>query len=354
MNLSKHTLFSLLWNVTCISHVLFEHVLFLLFLWCGQTHFLLALVVHHLLDEPARLPVQIRQFRRFRIDLFGVDLRIGHDQSTPPLHLVHLFTLEDIELCRKSEISFYQLFQEWWGSSACLQSAKWILLFWRRVPAGRPPWPAADSWRPPSGDSSGCRSSSLANVKPWPTGSAPVQHNNTLRLLGEKYRKSKSLSRGWQSSWNSYEEQSHHGVDQSAGKTPFQSDEFNKLPRGEFALNLALKSFLHFLQALHIPRPVLIRSDQGSPPPPPPSELYVYELSGRCDTPTRFTLLGQSGVIVRHTRSTPTTCQLSLTFCGLALLALVGMIVYMEGNRLKYLGNCLTLTLLFWQFTESK
>ena len=88
-------------------------------------------------------------------------------------------------------LSFYKLFQEWWGSSACLQSAKWILLFWRRVPAGRPPWPAADFWRPPSGDSSGCRSSSLANVKPWPTGSAPVQHNNTLRLLGEKYRKAK-------------------------------------------------------------------------------------------------------------------------------------------------------------------
>lgn len=91
--------------------------------------------------------------------------------------------------------------------------------------------------------------------------------------------------------------------------------------------------------ALHIPRPVLtvvqVRQEDS---PPPPSELtvsvagnYVYELSARCDTPTRFTLLGQSGVIVRTTRSTPTTCQLSMTFCTLALLALVGMIVYMEG-----------------------
>lgn len=85
--------------------------------------------------------------------------------------------------------------------------------------------------------------------------------------------------------------------------------------------------------ALHIPRPVL--TVVHTTPTTSTSEFganyWTTELSARCDTPTRFTLLGQSGVIVRTTRSTPTTCQLSMTFCTLALLALVGMIVYMEG-----------------------
>lgn len=97
--------------------------------------------------------------------------------------------------------------------------------------------------------------------------------------------------------------------------------------------------------ALHIPRPVLTvvhaRQEDSSPPPPTLSGIGndVYDLSGRCDTPTHFTLLGQSGVILRHGRSTPTTCQLSMTFCTLALLALVGMIVYMEGTSLSIEAN---------------
>lgn len=106
-----------------------------------------------------------------------------------------------------------------------------------------------------------------------------------------------------------------------------------------------------FLQGtLHIPRPVLtvvqMPEEQNSldsinlPPTPPsssPSNELTMSVSGsyiydRCGTPTRFTLLGESGAITRKNRTTPTTCQLSLTFCTLALLALVGMIVYMEGN----------------------
>nr|CAH0104748.1 unnamed protein product [Daphnia galeata] len=109
----------------------------------------------------------------------------------------------------------------------------------------------------------------------------------------------------------------------------------------------------HYLQhqeqgPLHIPRPILtviqVPEDASSAqnsinlPPTPPSSLPSNELTmsvngsfiyDRCETPTRFTLLGESGV-VRNRRTTPTTCQLSMTFCTLALLALVGMIVYME------------------------
>ncbi|XP_046462141.1 uncharacterized protein LOC124208453 [Daphnia pulex] len=101
---------------------------------------------------------------------------------------------------------------------------------------------------------------------------------------------------------------------------------------------------------LHIPRPVLtviqvpeeessVHNSMSLPPTPPSSTSSSNELTmsvtgsfgyDRCDTPTRFTLLGESGVIVRTHRTTPTTCQLSMTFCTLALLALVGMIVYME------------------------
>ena len=99
-------------------------------------------------------------------------------------------------------------------------------------------------------------------------------------------------------------------------------------------------------QVLHIPRPVLIT-------PPVAQQMYfhhqkqlyeredslknefIYDLPGlslqRCETPTRFTLLGQSGVVSKW-RSTPTTCQLSTTVCSLVLLALVAMIVYMEGE----------------------
>ncbi|XP_032793318.1 uncharacterized protein LOC116930068 [Daphnia magna] len=111
------------------------------------------------------------------------------------------------------------------------------------------------------------------------------------------------------------------------------------------------RQYLHHQQeqgTLHIPRPVLtvvqMPEEQNSldsinlPPTPPsssPSNELTMSVSGsyiydRCGTPTRFTLLGESGAITRKNRTTPTTCQLSLTFCTLALLALVGMIVYME------------------------
>lgn len=110
---------------------------------------------------------------------------------------------------------------------------------------------------------------------------------------------------------------------------------------------------------LHIPRPVLtviqvpeeessVHNSMSLPPTPPSSTSSSNELTmsvtgsfgyDRCDTPTRFTLLGESGVIVRTHRTTPTTCQLSMTFCTLALLALVGMIVYMEGKVLITLSG---------------
>ena len=94
---------------------------------------------------------------------------------------------------------------------------------------------------------------------------------------------------------------------------------------------------------MHIPRPVLIphvsaqqlyfHQQQENEREDSLKNEFIYDLPGlslqRCETPTRFTLLGQSGVVKR---STPTTCQLSTTVCSLVLLALVGMIIYMEGN----------------------
>ena len=43
-----------------LLHELLQHVLLLLLVRGGQTHLLLALVVHHLLNQAARLAVQIR------------------------------------------------------------------------------------------------------------------------------------------------------------------------------------------------------------------------------------------------------------------------------------------------------
>jgi len=47
----------------------------------------------------------------------------------------------------------------------------------------------------------------------------------------------------------------------------------------------------------------------------------------RSDSPTRFTLMGQSGVLRSNS---PTICQISVSVCALVLFVLVGMIVYME------------------------
>lgn len=49
------------------ANSLFQDVLFLLLLRCGQAHGFLPLVVHHLLHHPACLSVQIRQLRGRKI-----------------------------------------------------------------------------------------------------------------------------------------------------------------------------------------------------------------------------------------------------------------------------------------------
>ena len=69
---------------------LFHDVLFLLVIAGGQSHLLLPLVVHHLLDHAARLTVQVRELGGLRLHLARVDLRVRLDQPAPPLHLVHL------------------------------------------------------------------------------------------------------------------------------------------------------------------------------------------------------------------------------------------------------------------------
>ena len=73
-----------------LLHKLFEHVLLLLLVRGGQAHLLLPLVVHHLLHQSAGLAVQVGQFARLRVDLFGADLRVRRDEFAPPFHLVDL------------------------------------------------------------------------------------------------------------------------------------------------------------------------------------------------------------------------------------------------------------------------
>lgn len=72
----------------------------------------------------------------------------------------------------------------------------------------------------------------------------------------------------------------------------------------------------------HIPRPALTSVSMLSLDDE--MDLPNY----RSATPTTFTLLSQSGVLIHS--NYPTSCQLSFTVCSLALFALVAFIVYTE------------------------
>lgn len=71
-----------------LLHELGKNVLFLLFVAGWQTHFLLSLVVHHLLDKAASFALQVGQLRRFRVDFLCGNWWIAGHQSIPPRHLV--------------------------------------------------------------------------------------------------------------------------------------------------------------------------------------------------------------------------------------------------------------------------
>lgn len=71
-----------------LLHKLLQDVLLLLIFTRRQTHFLLPLIVHHLLDQAARFARQIGQLGRFRIDFLRRNGRIVNDQAIPPRHLI--------------------------------------------------------------------------------------------------------------------------------------------------------------------------------------------------------------------------------------------------------------------------
>ena len=94
-----------------LSHEFFENVLFLLLVTGGQSHFLLSLVVHHFFDHRSRFAVQIGKFRLFRVDALHIQLRVGDEQTRPPLHFVHLLNLQDDDIAFKTPQAFVRLDQ---------------------------------------------------------------------------------------------------------------------------------------------------------------------------------------------------------------------------------------------------
>ncbi|KAB8336895.1 hypothetical protein FH972_021202 [Carpinus fangiana] len=79
-----------------------KHVLLLLFVAVGEAHFLLALVVHHLLHHAPRLAIQVTQLAVLRRDLCGIDLgggvstwirRGGSDAEGRPRNLLSLVAM---------------------------------------------------------------------------------------------------------------------------------------------------------------------------------------------------------------------------------------------------------------------
>ena len=73
---------------------LFENLQLLLLVAGWQPHFLLPLIVHHLLDHAPRLTVQIAQLRVFRLDLGGVDGGVVGEDVWPPFHLILLLEVD--------------------------------------------------------------------------------------------------------------------------------------------------------------------------------------------------------------------------------------------------------------------
>jgi hypothetical protein len=73
---------------------LVEDVELLLLVARGLAGLLLALVVHHLLDHPPCLAVEVAELAVLGLDLAGVDLGSRGDDVRPPLHLVLLVQVD--------------------------------------------------------------------------------------------------------------------------------------------------------------------------------------------------------------------------------------------------------------------
>jgi hypothetical protein len=71
-----------------------KHLLLLLFVGARQTHLLLLLVVHHLLDHGSGVTVKVAELAVLRGNLGGVDLGGVLDDMGPPFHLVDLVEVD--------------------------------------------------------------------------------------------------------------------------------------------------------------------------------------------------------------------------------------------------------------------
>lgn len=85
-------------------HKLLQHILLLLLVAGRLAHFLLALVVHHLLNHCARLAVQIAQLAVLGLNLGRVDLGRRGDDVRPPLHLVRLVEVDGQFFARRRRL----------------------------------------------------------------------------------------------------------------------------------------------------------------------------------------------------------------------------------------------------------
>ena len=73
---------------------LLQHLHLLLFLTRRLPHFLHPLIVHHLLNHPPRLPIQITQLAILGLNLAGIDGRSARHDVGPPFHLVDLVEVD--------------------------------------------------------------------------------------------------------------------------------------------------------------------------------------------------------------------------------------------------------------------
>lgn len=89
---------------------LLQQVRFLLLVTSHATGLLLALIVHHLLDHGAGLPIQVTQARVLGCDFGNVDLGRSLHNMRPPFHLIHLIEVH---------IDFLP-----WGLGGCLKGPR--------------------------------------------------------------------------------------------------------------------------------------------------------------------------------------------------------------------------------------
>jgi hypothetical protein len=73
-----------------LSLELLQQLHLLLLVATGTAHFLLSLIIHHLLNHSTSLAIQITQTRILRRDLGHINLRRSSNNMRPPLNLVDL------------------------------------------------------------------------------------------------------------------------------------------------------------------------------------------------------------------------------------------------------------------------